>query len=132
MPGSIPNPVLYFPAKIAFYTLVGWGLKKYYGQGIHPLLFGGLRVIVGLVVGLMSLFLVMNVSSGSGGSLDFLWLGLTRVIVWGAMIWVFFERRQFSLARFLIILILAILLSFGFDWAFFMSEFSDILTIPMC
>ncbi len=55
MPGSLPNPVFYFPAKIVIYSVAGLVLNKVYQAGPNPLLFGILRVATGFGLGFLLL-----------------------------------------------------------------------------
>lgn len=136
MPGSLPNPILYFPAKIAIYALVGWILNKIYKAGPNPLLFGFLRVVIGFGVGFILLIAVTASGSVSGtnSSNDYVWLFVTRIVVWSGIVWIFYERKGVSLFRFFVVIIAGVLLSFGVDLAFTYldKEFSGLLSIPMC
>ncbi|MBK8466230.1 MAG: hypothetical protein IPL32_10405 [Chloracidobacterium sp.] len=136
MPGSLPNPVFYFPAKVVVYSLAGWILNKIYHEGVNPLIFGIVRVVVGFGFGFLILVAITSTvpDSTSQGRSDFIWLILTRLIVWTGIIWVFYERKNLSLIRFLVVVILGTLLSFGFDAAFSWidDEFANTLSIGMC
>jgi hypothetical protein len=132
MPGSIPNPIFYFPAKVAIYGLAGWVLNRVYKTGPNPLLFGVLRVAFGFGVGFLLLFALEPTTSSSYA--DYVWLAGTRLLVWTGMIWFFYERKNVSPSRFAIVVISGILLSFGIDAAFAWidDEFSGMFTIGIC
>ena len=134
MPGSLPNPVLYFPAKFIYYSLAGWALKKIYRDGINPFLFGTLRVLIGFGIGLLFIIPMTAFSSPSGHSSDYALLFLPRLVVWTGMIRVLYERKNFSPFRFVSVVILGILLSFVFDAVFswVSGEFPGWLMVGMC
>jgi hypothetical protein len=135
MPGSIPNPIFYFPAKVAIYSLAGWALNKVYKAGPNPLLFGILRVAFGFGIGFLMLFAIEPLTSPPKTTLaDYIWLASTRFLVWTGMIWFFYERKNFSPLRFIIVVLSGILLSFGIDAAFAWidDEFSGMFSIGMC
>jgi hypothetical protein len=129
MPGSIPNPIFYFPAKVAIYSLAGWVLNKVYKAGPNPLVFGVLRVAIGFGLGFLMLFAIEPMTpisdTTSSRYADYVWLG---------MIWFFYERKNVSPLRFFIVVISGILLSFGIDVAFAWidDEFSGMFSIGMC
>src|SRR6188768_2957340 len=108
MPGSLPNPLIYFPAKAVIYSLAGWALNRVYKAGPNPLLFGVLRVALGFGLG-FALFVVMMAMATSDGSgpptsqSDHLWLISTRLLVWAGMVWLFYERKGLSPLRFFIV-----------------------------
>ena len=128
MPGSLPNPVIYFPVKIVVYSLAGWALNRFYGGGINPLLFGILRVIIGFGVG----FIILAAISDIGG--DIAWLTITRLLVWSGMIWLYYERKNLSPKRFFLVVILSTLLSFGIDAVYSLidKEFPGMFSVGMC
>jgi hypothetical protein len=136
VPGSLPNPVLYFPAKVAIYSLAGWVLNKVYKAGPNPLLFGILRVAIGFGLGLLLLIAITASRTGPRPNNydEYIWLIFTRIFVWTVMIWFFYERKSLSLLRFFIVVIGGTLLSFGIDVAFSFidKEFSGMFSIPMC
>lgn len=138
MPGSIPNPIFYFPAKVAIYALAGWGLNKVYREGPNPLLFGVLRVVIGFGIGFLMLFAIEPMTPISDATSsrysDYLWLAITRLLVWAGMIWFFYERKNVSPLRFFIVVLSGILLSFGIDAAFAWidDEFSGMFSLGMC
>ena len=98
MPGSIPNPIFYFPAKVAIYALAGWGLNKVYREGPNPLLFGVLRVVIGFGIGFLMLFAIEPMTPISDATSsrysDYLWLAITRLLVWAGMILVFLREEK--------------------------------------
>ncbi|MFN0277405.1 MAG: hypothetical protein ACKVRN_02270 [Pyrinomonadaceae bacterium] len=130
MPGSLPNPVVYFPVKIVVYAFAGWALNRFYGSAINPLLFGILRVIIGFGVGFI---LLAAMSDGRGGS-DIPWLTVTRLLVWTGMIWAFYERKDPSPKRFFLAVLLCTVLSFGIDGIYSLidKEFPGMFSIGMC
>jgi hypothetical protein len=134
MLGSFPNPILYFPLKIACYSVAGWILARIYGEGINPFMFGILRVLLGFAVGILLLFPLSVLMSESEPSTDHVWMALTRIIVWAGMIWFIFERKNFAAARFIVVVLSAVLFSFAIDaiysWA--SGEFPGWLVIGMC
>ncbi len=136
MPGSLPNPIFYFPAKVAIYSLAGWVLNKVYQSGPNPLLFGILRVAIGFGLGFLLLFAIepLTPKPNTTSYADYVWLGSTRLLVWAGMIWFFYERKNVSPLRLFIVVISGILLSFGIDAAFAWidDEFSGMFSIGMC
>ena len=134
MPGSLPNPVIYFPIKVAVYALSGWVLNKIYLEKTNPLVFGALRVAIGFGVGFILLLAVMPFDSGTNSYADYAWLVFTRLMVWAGMIWFFYERKSLSPLRFFLVVVSGVLLSFGIDAAFSWldGEFSGMFSIPMC
>lgn len=136
MPGSLPNPIVYFPAKVVVYSLAGWVLNKIYREGVNPLIFGVLRVAVGFGLGFLLVIAISALFPGpdSSGYSDYVLLGSTRLIVWTGMIWFLYERENLSPLRFFILVISGILLSFGIDAAFSWldKEFPGMLSVAMC
>lgn len=85
MPGSIPNPIFYFPVKVAIYSLAGWGLNKLYRERTNPIRFGVLRVAIGFGIGFLMLFamepLIPRYDTTSTHFADYVWLASTRLLV---------------------------------------------------
>jgi hypothetical protein len=114
MPGTLQNPIVYFPVKFVCYSVVGWILNNIYKEkGINPFLFGILRVAIGLGVGLVLMPVMESVSNARW--VGFIWLFLTRILVWAGMIWIIYEQKLDSQFRFIVAVMLAIAISFGFD-----------------
>ncbi len=134
MPGSLPNPVLYFPAKFICYSVAGWALKKIHREGINPFLFGILRVVLGFGVGILLIILIGTLTPEPGKYGDYVLLLSTRLCVWAGMIWIFYERKSFSPIRFVITVVLGIAISFGIDatYSWVSGEFPGWLMIGMC
>ncbi len=136
MPGSLPNPIFYFPAKVAIYSLAGWVLNKVYKDGINAFLFGVLRVAIGFGFGFLVLIATSALWSGPETSnySEYMLLGSIRLIVWTGMIWCFYERKNVLPMRFFIVVTFGILLSFGIDAVFSWldSEFPGMVSIAMC
>ena len=137
MPGSLPNPIFYFPAKEVVYSLAGWALNKVYSTNRpNPLLFGILRVVIGFGLGFLFLIVIEATEPGPPTNNYHAYIGLisTRLFVWAGMIWIFYERYSLSLLRFFILVIVGTLLSFALDVSFWFidKEFSGMFSIGMC
>lgn len=131
----IPNPIPILAVKFVGYTIAGAALRGKYRGGPHPLLFGLIRVACGFVVGLLTVpVLSMGSNEGSDNiGLLFLWLLITRLIVWSVLVSVMFHRASVSRVQRLVIILLGIAWSFALDGVIYVLDRQfDIFWIPMC
>ena len=127
----LPNPIPVLGLKFAGYSVAGTVLRLIYRGGINPFLFGLIRVVAGLALGFITLPFV-------AGSLNerafFIWLLSIRLVVWGALVWLFFERKRLKIWRFVVVVALGSCWSFALDKIFevLMGLFPDFMQVPFC
>jgi hypothetical protein len=129
----LPNPIPILVVKIVGYSIAGFVLQKTYQSRFHFLLFAVVRIFAGLLVGLFTLLLFAKYFKDQNYYF-ILWLILVRLIVWGIVIKLIFERTNFSLARFCLAVFLGILWSFFMDGIIYALEqkFPDFMQLPFC
>ena len=96
-------------------------------------------MLIGFGIGILLLVPIFALTPESGHPSDYIWLALTRFLVWTGMVWFLYERKaffegRFSLTRFVIVVIFVVLFSFAIDAAYswVSGEFPGWLTIGMC
>ncbi len=128
---GMPNPasVLYalILAKVIGYSLAGFVLQKVYGRGPNFLIFALLRIVLGFVVGLVFLIVGFSVEGVAASLLNsssvaplsgipiLLSLVTSRLLIWAALVWLFYERQDPQWKRFVVVVILGTIFSFLVD-----------------
>ena len=125
--GYIPNPIPIVIVKVVGYTVAGVILNKIFKKDVFPVLFGIVRTVSGLTLGLLTIALSAIIS-------PYLWYVGLRIVVWYILIWYFYERKGISDKWFRIALLIGIGWSFLIDvilyWIF--ETLPDSMRIPMC
>src|SRR5450432_3784095 len=101
--GPSPNIGLisYTAIKVIGYSLVGWELnRRYQSTKPRPYVFGIVRTLLGIVVGITSLFLLEAINSNRG-VVFFIFLMPIRLCEWLLVLYIFYERKNFSFKRIL-------------------------------
>src|SRR5262245_12271449 len=120
---SITGAVAFTTVKLIGYSLVGRQLKKGYKvDSPHPIVFGIARTCLGLTVGIGLLYLLEGTVRNSDG-LFFAILFPVRFVEWFIVIFLFFERKNFSLQRISGNSAMGIIYSFGLDIPAILSAF---------
>lgn len=93
--------VVYFAAvKLVGYTAAAWFLKRRYGQpGVNAWAADGVRTVIGLVVGVIAVFLASQLDIFRTTPAFFILLVPTRIAEWLLLLWLFFERPAWSWGR---------------------------------
>ena len=130
----LPNPIPILAVKFVGYTVAGAALRKTYGNGPHPLLFAVVRVACGFFLGLVTLPVIAVFADAGGNAALFIWLFVTRSIIWSALVFAMFERNTLSPKRFITVVFFGIALSFALDGILYLLDlvFPGIMSIPMC
>jgi hypothetical protein len=145
----MPNPVsvLYaiIIAKAIGYSLAGFILQKGYGRGPNFLIFAVLRIVLGFVFGLGFLIVGFSVEGAAASVLGsssvaplsgipiLLSLITSRLFIWAALVWFFYERQDPQWKRFAAVVILGTIFSFLVDllsvflFEFFEGEYEGLL-----
>jgi uncharacterized BrkB/YihY/UPF0761 family membrane protein len=128
---GMPNPInVLFAmviAKFIGYSIAGALLQKIYGRGPNFLIFALLRIVLGFVFGLAFLIVGFSVeglaasllNSSSSAPLSgipiLLSLITSRLLIWAALVWLFYERQDPQWKRFAVGVILGTIFSFLVD-----------------
>jgi hypothetical protein len=128
----LPNPITFIGLKFAGYTIAGTALSIFYKSKTNPFLFGLVRVVTGLGLGLFTGIIFSPLFANAIAA--YIWLISLRLFVWGILLWYFYERKSFKVWRF------ALLIALGTGWSFLLDLGSDYLTkmypdqmqIPWC
>lgn len=128
---GMPNPasILYamITAKVIGYSLAGFVLQKVYGRGPNFLIFALLRIVLGFVFGIGFLtagfsvegFAASLLGSSSVAPLSgipiLLSLITSRLFIWAALVWFFYERQDPQWIRFIVVVIIGTVFSFLVD-----------------
>ena len=122
-----PNPgvslLAYATVKLVGYTFFGKKLNQWYDKTKpRPLVFGVARTLLGIVVGIGSLFLLRGLASNQE-SLFLIFLVPIRFFEWFLILYLFFERNNFSFKRISRFSMKGILFSFALDIPVIFSVF---------
>lgn len=120
---SITGAIAFTSVKLIGYSFVGRQLKKgYQVDSPHPLVFGIVRTCLGLAVGISLLYFLEGIAGNSDG-LFFAILFPVRFLEWFLVIYLFFERKNFSLQRISGNSSMGIIYSFALDIPAILSAF---------
>jgi hypothetical protein len=97
------NPTIsllaYTTVKLAGYSFFGKKLNQWYNKTRpRPIVFGAARTLLGIVVGIGSLFLLSGLTSNREALFLILLIPI-RFFEWFLMLYLFFERNNFSIKR---------------------------------
>ena len=111
--------VVYFAAvKLAGYTAAASFLKRRYAlPGVNAWVAGGVRTVIGLVVGVIAVFFASQLDIFRSTPTFFVLLVPTRIAEWLLLLWLFFERPNWSWSR-------------ALTWASLGTVWSFILDVP--
>jgi hypothetical protein len=111
--------IVYFAAvKFAGYTAAASFLKRRYGlPGVNAWAAGGVRTAIGLVVGVLAVFFASQLDIFRNTPAFFVLLVPTRIAEWLLLLWLFFERPDWSWRR-------------ALTWAALGTVWSFILDVP--
>jgi hypothetical protein len=130
----IPNPLPILAVKLVGYTAAGAVLRKHYGGGPHPILFGVIRVVCGFFLGLLTLPVVAFFGDDGGNMALFVWLFISRLVVWTGLVFLMFEHNSISKTGRVTVVGLGIAWSFLLDGLLYLLDqiSPGIMSIPMC
>ena len=132
-------------AKVVGYSLAGLILRKIYDRGPNFLVFAVVRIVAGFVFGFGFLIIGFSIeglaasilgSSSSvplSGILVVLFLVTSRLLIWAALVWFFYERPELRWKRFAAVVVVGTIFSFMIDvlsvflFEVFEGEYQDIL-----
>ena len=125
-----PSPTIgliaYTTIKVIGYSWVGWKLNQWYQKtNPRPYLFGIARTILGLAVGITALYLLEKINSNQG-AIFLISLIPIRFFEWLLIIYIFYERFDFSFKRISKYSLVGIIYSFLLD----IPVIASILIIP--
>lgn len=125
-----PSPTIgliaYTTIKVIGYSWVGWKLNQCYQKtNPRPYLFGIARTVLGLVVGITTIYILRKINSNQG-AIFVICLIPIRFFEWFIIIYVFYERFDFSFKRLSKYSLVGIIFSFLFD----IPVIASILIIP--
>jgi hypothetical protein len=114
-----PSPTIgliaYTTIKVIGYSWVGRKLNQWYQKTKpRPYLFGIARTILGLAVGITALYLLEKINSNQG-AIFLISLIPIRFFEWLLIIYIFYERFDFSFKRICKYSLVGIIYSFLFD-----------------
>jgi len=113
----------YATVKLAGYTFFGKKLNQWYNKTKpRPLVFGAARTLLGIVIGIGSLFLLGGLTSNQG-TLFLIFLIPIRFFEWFLILYLFFERNNFSFKRISGFSVQGIFFSFALDIPVIFSVF---------
>ncbi len=122
-----PSPTIgliaYSTIKLIGYSLFGRQANKWYKKtSPHPIIFGAARTLLGVAVGIGSLFLLSSLTSNQG-TLFFVFLIPIRFFEWFLILYLFYERKNYSFKRISGYAVMGIIWSFVLDIPAIMSVF---------
>ena len=122
-----PSPTIgliaYSTIKLIGYSLFGRQANKWYKKtSPHPIIFGVTRTLLGVAVGIGSLFLLSSLTSHQG-ALFFVFLIPIRFFEWFLILYLFYERKNYSFKRISGYAVMGIIWSFVLDIPAIMSVF---------
>lgn len=120
---SLIGAAAFTAVKLVGYSVAGRKLNKWYRvDSPHPIVFGIVRTCIGLAVGISLLYFLTGIA-GQGDQLFFAILIPVRFLEWFLVIFLFFERKQFSFKRITGNSALGIFYSFVLDIPAILSAF---------
>jgi hypothetical protein len=115
--------IAYTTVKLVGYSFFGRKLNQWYNKAApRPFVFGAVRTLLGVIVGVSSLFMLSNLTSNQG-ALFFIFLIPIRFCEWFLILYLFYERKNYSFKRISGYSALGIICSFLLDIPAIISVF---------